>query len=735
MDLNFFKKIRLPNIKIININRNKNSKITLVENQTIIEKRIILKDELISALRNQNEAQLDAQINSGKYLKNTFLEVGNQKDYLRYSCSPIFYLDKIFDVIEVLDFRYLNLILEKKSEPPFSLEIEHFLKEKENLEINNSLDFFNRLHQHLESKKDFIGNHLRLGNIRSQFESKIRDLVDDLIYFKSKVILIIEMAGQGKTNFLCDFVENFLLKKNVLTVFLTGIEIKSDDIRQSIIKRIFPDDDNITFLDILDVAEEICKEKNEYFVIIIDGINENYNTKIFSTSLELFISDMQKYEFVKIVLSCRSEYYKDNFINLENSKFSNTLTIIDSLMERNLDGKILDKFFNNYIDHFNINYQHINKGVKGQLLSNFLLFRIFCETYENSDLDIIDNIYKEELFNNYYTKKTAEINNRLNNSNGSSLIGSFDIRNFIKKVVKRMIEKKQYTNIVLDEILDSRDDKELYVRFLDENILIKRDLIDYGNSIFGSSEVVNFTFDEFRDFLISDFLIHDVYVNSKKEFTDFLLNEVKKDSPLMEGCSTFLFYKSRKSTNSDLKSAISAQIWFKNVFAKCIFNVNDEDISVEDKDTLKEMLFDASIPKKKIIMNLINNGNVKNLNIDFLFDSLLEMNEDEYRLNFSENFGTSNYRYDKIDQDDILSFLTEKLYSGWVNNENRHKLFELLIYMFLNDRSYSVKELFEKYYFKNVEIATLKLRKIMNAKNEVLKNEITKFIERYGISL
>ena len=735
MDLNFFKKLKLPNIKIININRNKNSKITLVESQTIIEKRIILKDELISALKNQNEAQINAQINSGKYLKNTFLEVGNQKDYLRYFCSSIFYLDKIFDIIEALDFRYLNSNLEKKSEPTFSLEIEPFFKEKDNLEINNSLDFFVSLHQHLESKKDFIGKHPKLGNIRSKFEFKIRDLVDDLIYFKSKIILITEMAGQGKTNFLCDFVENFLLKKNAINVFLTGIEIKSDDIRQSIIKRIFPDDDNITFSDILEVVEKICKEKNEYFVIIIDGINENYNTKTFSNCLELFISDMQKYEFVKIILSCRSEYYKDNFINLENSNFSNSLAVIDSLMKRNLDEKILEKFFNNYIDHFKISYSHINRDVKGQLLSNFLLFRIFCETYENSDLDVIDNIYKEELFNNYYIKKTTEINNRLNHSNGSSLIGSFDIRNFIKKVVKRMIEKKQYTNIVLDEILDSRDDKELYVRFLDENILIKRDLIDYGNSIFGSSEVVNFTFDEFRDFLISDFLIHDVYVNSKKEFTDFLLNEVNKDSPLMEGCSTFLFYKSRKSINADLKSAISAQVWFKNVFAKCIFNVKDDDISVEDKGTLKEMLFDVSIQKKKIILNLINNGNVKNLNIDFLFDSLLEMNEDEYRLNFSENFGTSNYRYNKIDQDDILSFLTEKLYSGWVNTENRHKLFELLIYMFLNDRSYSVKELFEKYYFQNVEIATLKLRKVMNAKNEVLKNEITKFIQRYGISL
>jgi hypothetical protein len=732
MKLNFFKNIKFPKIKIINISRNKNSNITLIENQTVFEKKSIDADELVMALNEQNISQINSQINSGKYLKNTFLEVGNQKDYLRYFCSPIFYSDKIFDIIEVLDFRYLNICLEKKLQEPFLLEIEPFLIEKESIGIDNSLDFFTRLHSHLEFKKNFIGNHPNLGNIRSSFEFKVRDLVDDLVFFKSKVILITEMAGQGKTNFLCDFVENFLLKKNVLNVFLTGIEIKSDDIRKSIIKRIFPDDDDINFSDILEIVKEVCNKNNEYFIIIIDGINENYNTKEFSNSLELFISDMQKYDFVRIVLSCRSEYYKDNFTNLEDASFSNDLTVIDSLMKRNVESKILEKFFNNYITHFNISFRHITEDVKGQLLSNFLLFRIFCETYENSDLDVIDNIYKEELFNNYYIKKTDEINKRLN---GSNLIGNIDIKNFIKKIISRMIEKKQYTNIVLDEILDSKDEKEVYVRFLDENILIKRDLINHGNSVLASSEVVNFTFDEFRDFLISDFLISNVFVKSKEEFSEFLLNEVNNDSPLIEGCSTFLFYKSRRIEDNELKAIIHAQNWFKKVFAKCIFNINDNDIKLSDKDTLKELLFDVSSSKTNIIWNLIFSGNVKNLNIDYLFNNLLEMNEEQFKLNFSDNFGLSNFRYNKINQEEILDFLSKKLDSGWVNNEIRHKFFELLIYMFLNEKSYYIKELYERYYFQNVKEATSQLKKVLNAKNEVLKDDINKFIERYGISL
>ncbi|BCY29355.1 hypothetical protein [Flavobacterium okayamense] len=723
-----FKNIKFPSFRFISVKGNKHSTII------ISDKKVITKVELIEALTNLNIRQIKAQVNSGKYLRNTFIETGNQKDFLRYFSSPIFYSEKLFDVIKVLDFRYLNDFLAKKNLELFNLDIEPFLLRQKKLSVNNAKEFFDDLHAHLDSKKRIICSHPELNNIRVTFEIKIRDLVDDLDFFKSNVVLITEMAGQGKTNFLCDYTENFLLKKKILSVFLTGIEICADDIRKSIIKRIFPDYDDIDFSEILDVAKQISKENGEYFVIIIDGINENYKSKVFAKNLEIFISDMQQYDFVKIIISCRSEYYKDNFTNLEKSTFSNDMIVIDSLMKRNIDRNIKKKLFKIYIENFKIKYKSINREVKDQLLSNFLLLRIFCETYQGKELDTIDNIYKEELFTYYYDRKSEQINLMLNDINAGQISGSIDIKKFIKKVIAKMIEKKQYVNIVLDEIIDTPSEKEIYVRFLDENILIKRDLIESENNVFSPTEVVNFTFDEFRDFLISDFLISELYVKAKDKFLEFL-KDLHKDSPLIEGCSTFLFYKSKRSTDEALKLVINNQEWYKNVFSRCVFNIKDELISDDDKKIFKEILFDADFKKKKIFVDLINRRDNQVFSIDFLFDSIREMNEEEYRENFVNVFGESSFSYLKINQEEIVKILDEKLNNTIVETDSQHKLFELLLYMFLNNYSYDIKELYERYCFRYLSHGKDQIKRALTSKNESLKLEITKFLKRYEISV
>lgn len=723
MKLNIFKYIKIPFIKVINITGNKNSTII------ISDRKIITKNELIEALYIQNEKQLNAQINSGKYLKNTFIETGNQKDYLRFFLSPIFYLDKLFDTLTILDFRYLNNILLKKNKAPFSLEINTFLTEKENLSIINCSNFFNTLSEHLNSKQDFIINE----GLGWTFESKIKDNITDLDFFKAKIVLITEMAGQGKTNFLCDLVENFLLKKKVINVFLTGIEINAEDIRKSIINRIFPNNNDIEFSEILNIAEEICSENNDSFTIIIDGINENYNSKVFAKNLELFISDMQEYDFVKIIISCRSEYFKDNFTNLEKSSFSDKMSIITSLMKYDRDKDIQKKLFNIYFDTFKIGYKSINRGVKEQLLSNFLLLRIFCETYQNMELDVIDNIYKEELFTNYYIRKSEQINLKLNSIINGYTSASIDIKNFIKKVIDIMISKKQYVNIILDEIINNEAEKEIYIRFLDENILIKRDLLQNEN-FFSPTEVVNFTFDEFRDFLISDFLIEEVYKKDKNKFNIFL-DDLNNDSPLIEGCSTFIFYKSRRSTDAELKLIINAQKWYYNVFSRCIFNIKDENIIPEDKDILKKIIYDKNVSKSKLFINLINRRGNQILNIDFLFECIREMNQEEFKENFTRQFGKNTYRYLKINESEIITVLNERLYNKDLSDNNQHSFFELLLYMFLNESSYEIQILYEKYYFRNDAIAKSQINKALTTKNELLINQINNFIRRYDITL
>lgn len=728
----FLKIFNTPLWKYVSISKNKNSQITYIEKQTIIEKKKINLDELVVALKSQNESQINSQINSGKYLKNTFIESGNQKDYLRYFTSPIFYIEKFFDYVNVLDFSYLNKLLKMNGHETFDLDIQKFFEKKKDLKIEHAKDYFENLYNHFEVKRKFISDNSNLGNGRGNFEYKIKNLIEELNFFKSKVVLITEMAGQGKTNFLCDFVENFMLKKEILNVFLTGIEINPNDIRSSILKRIFPDNDNLDFAELLNAVQKYCYENNEVFVIIIDGINENFKSKIFSKNLEMFISDMQKYEFVKIIMSCRIEYYKDNFKNLENADFSSDMIFIDKLMEREVESKIKKKLFHVYFENFNIKYNSISWEIKEQLLSNFLLFRIFCETNENKELDRIDNIYKEELFTNYYNRKTEHINLMLNDINGGVTSGSIDIKNFIKKIIEKMIEKKQYINIELDEIINSSSGKEIYIRFLDENILVKRDIISSEKNLFSPTEVVNFTFDEFRDFLISDYII-EMYKKSNEIFYEFL-NSLSDDSPLIEGCSTFLFYKARRIDDKELSLVLTSQKWYKSVFSRCIFNIQEELITDNDKSNLKELIFDSTFHKRDIIIALINRRENQTLNLEFLFECLREMNEEEFEDNFIKAFENTDYRYYRIDQQEILEILEEALKVENLSDAG-HKFYEILLYMFLNTNNYNVKELYERYYFRNIIVGSGQIKKALTSKNKKLVEAITKFLERYGIEL
>ena len=55
--------------------------------------------------------------------------------------------------------------------------------------------------------------------------------------------------------------------------------------------------------------------------------------------------------------------------------------------------------------------------------------------------------------------------------------------------------------------------KDILECIINEDILFRKDLIKDRKSAFGNIEVLNFTIDEFRDYLISDYLVikkHDI---------------------------------------------------------------------------------------------------------------------------------------------------------------------------------------------------------------------------------
>ncbi|MFA5781309.1 MAG: hypothetical protein WC868_03470 [Bacteroidales bacterium] len=703
------------------------------------EKKKLTIQKTIDALNDQVSRQLGKQINSGKYLRNTFIETGNQKDHLRYLCDSVFYSEKCFDEIRILDFRYLDNFLKSKKHHGFDFDFEKIKLDKVSLNISNSSKLINEWLNYLEKKRQEIVDIKIASNEKSKFEYKFRDRIEDLYFLKSKVAIITEAAGQGKTNFLCDFAENFLIRREIPTVFLTGAEINATDIRQSFLKRIFPDSADYSFDELLAILKTYCHEQNKFFIIIIDGINENLVPILLSQNIETFVSDLQKHDFIRIVISCRTEYYQHNFINLEKSSFSNDLKQITSLRINHNDNDLNEKLFDIYFYHFNIKYNRISKKAYNQLVSNFLLLRIFCETYQNQRFDFIDNIYKEELFKRYYSLKSEEINKHLISNDEFKIKGTFDIKNFISNIVDFMIQNKVYINVPLDNIIEVPEYREMYVRFLDENILIKRDIQADEKGIFTSAEVVNFTFDEFRDFLISRYLIEILYKKSQSDFVSFIESEITKKSTLLEGCSTFLFFISRKCSDKYLKDIISIQSWFEAVFSRCIFSINNSQITENDKKMLGDILRKDIVPNNSIVYNLIYRYDITHynkLNIDFLFELLSEFDEQQYEKCFVSEFGDDQWAHSQINQESLLNQINKIIDKRELNdNSSEHKRFELLIYMFTNKNDWEIQSIYKRYYFQHSDKGKEQLRKALESRNQKLVAKIKQFVENYEISL
>lgn len=709
----------------------------LVE-ERLSQKLTVLKT--IEAINAQVNRQLQKQISSGKYLPKTFIETGEQKDNLRYLCDSIFYSEKCFEESNILDFRYLNIFLAKKKHQLFNFDFKQLKPENGEITISNSNELFLKWYDYLSKKQQEIIDIKISSNEKSKFEYKFRDRIDDLKFLLAKVALITESAGQGKTNFLCDFTENFLLKRKIPTVFLTGAEINANDLRQTIIQRVFPNSPTYTFQEFLNILKEICYAENKFFVLVIDGINENYNSQLLSQNLETFLSEILEYDFIKVVISCRTEYYEQNFLNFEKATFTKTMKKITSLISRRTDDDIKKKLFHIYFSHFKIEYNGISKEAREQLVENFLLLRIFCETYQSQKLEYIDNIYKEELFEKYYELKSEEINKRLKSNDEFKVSGNFDIRNFIQCVVKFMIQENVYVNVPLDSIITNPGDKEMYVRFLDENILVKRDIQTNEKGVFTSSEVVNFTFDEFRDFLISRYLVEVLYQKSKEEFTTFLENQVTQKSPILEGCSTFLFFVSRRNSDKTLNDILIKQPWFDTVFSSCVYSLKDSQITDDDKKILRDKLINNEKYSGSIIWDLIlryDTNYYKNLNIYFLFEILREFTQQQYKECFVSKFSTDRWgHYGGIKQEDLVSQIDDIIEDKKSREANYYEnLFELLIYMFINKNRWSIQDVYEKYYFRYTSQGKKQLKTALKSKNEVLIKEINQFMESYEISL
>lgn len=634
------------------------------------------------------DLQIRRNIVSGKYLEDTYLEVDELKEKLRFFVDPFFFFQLSCERAKKLNFDNLRWKLFEKNEGNFDFDVSSLV---EGCNLLNDFELLyeasRRLSVYLSSKYQELHGG---GNTRYFQSRKIGDIrvLNDCHH--KRVFLLTSKAGQGKTNLLCDLTKNVLIKRGIPAAYLNGYELAANNVERSFAHKLFSTQ-SYSLDDILVSARCYCKQNHKPFVFIIDGLNENAAPRELRASVETFLSTVLQYDFVKVILSCRTEYYDTHFASI------GKLFKEDTIIQKDINNRLRDdwgKLKELYFNHFSISYTSITEDIRDEFCENLLLFRIFCEVNEGKHIHVVHSIAKEPLFSAYCVKMVSRISEELMNEGFGSATKEF-IVGFLQEVVGYMVEKEEFSNMPLSIIWTGTDaqQREVLNRFLDNNVLVRKDLMPDNLSPFKNSEVVNFTFDEFRDYLVSHYLVDKVLKDNKDSFKALVSKFTDKEHFLSEGLTTFLFAYIKRTKDPYALETIKSQSWYIDVFKYKIWDIEESDINDNDLNLIKQFLSEGDI---LVARNLTYWGRWSTetfyrLNIRLLLNHLSTLDKEALRAFFEKTWSDRpehEYhwmagRRDPSPREQFLEQIRELIEndSHSLKYPEQRNLFELVLYM------------------------------------------------------
>jgi len=638
--------------------------------------------------------EISKEKQSRKYIPNVFIESTEVKEKLRYFCEPLLFYPKIVErTVRQLQGSYIVTILE---------QIHYPINREINPTNNGKIRSHKSLQQNIEKFKKFLDKKKSLTKIlikkngigikpkyktnippdfshlynyaypKLQFYSFYEDEIiwakEDLDLLTNKLIILKGLAGHGKTNFLCDFTENFLLRKKHKCIYLPAREFnylgEQETIEQFITRIIFSESD-YQFSDIL----RLIKFNNsiDYLFILIDGINEHKNISLFSIALEQFIQRHNE-ENIKFILTCRSEYFDDRFDNLLQIKNHSLIDMDAWKYEHKIPDVHQSILIYRYFSEFNIQLDsdHVDPEIIHIFNKDKLLLRIFCEAYENEQpSNYLGDLYKLEIFNRYYEKRL-------------DIICGLD--RCLSEIITWMIEHNEFTNVPIAQL--SHESSGVIEATAYENVIVRKDLINIPSIAFGRSEVINFVYDEFRDFLIASKIIKN-WSDDSALVKDQIQEFTKTRSTISDGIQKYLCLWGIKNDQREFLNYLSTFTWFNLVFINAVFDSPDQLHTGFIVELIKNLFICDPISALHLIFHLwhrANTGRYPVLNIELLFTFINNFSESKYQsiicdtLNEEENYKTTYISY-------LCYNILQVFREGIVLEEYKPKLIRLLCYL------------------------------------------------------
>jgi len=356
--------------------------------------------------------------------------------------------------------------------------------------LNNILSIVERIRQNLNKYRIGLKNEEKISRSRES----LLQYVQSIFIIIRPISLVIDRAGGGKTNVLCRLAED--LGEIFPTFFIAAKSIPeaSETAIINYLSSVYP-----IGSDPVEVALDTIKGNKSFVLIIIDGINEHFQPKMFNAALKALIRRYYD-QPIKYIFSCRDIYWNffdDNWWNTHCS-----LTSRDELYQfRHNEFK---KAFPKYLRAYNIEVKLVGKAY--QQLHHPLLLRFFCEAFcgsneEPTRMGTMQDIRLLYLFNSYCEVKYQQIKERLWLSSPAIVAEYVEMLGLMMlETNSRLLPHSQVRNRVHqqfgDEMLHSA--KSTYVQILDEDIIIEQKPVGADFDL-----LIEFVYDEFMEYIIA----------------------------------------------------------------------------------------------------------------------------------------------------------------------------------------------------------------------------------------
>jgi len=504
-----------------------------------------------------SQSKIEVEKKTKKYIPSIFVETTSAKEQMRFFANPLFFYRKIDDSIERIDLNRLNGLLElakvskieakidnikNLSEPKTLVELESRLRDQRDV-LCYTKDLISPFSwesgggkRYEPDKSTEIDWEIFRSPIQSNtygIDRQIDEVISEIDLTQAKIFLVTGMAGQGKTNFVCDLFENQFSAFEIPSIFIPARALNNYPAPNRILAFIM---DNryapkVSKLhELLELLDSIAKENQKPFIIAIDGINEVGALDEFDAELKIFLDAVCQYDLLKVILTCRSEFFDHKFAEIFNEPFSKHLHRIQDLRSK-MSKESRKRMLRAYFEHFSISLR-LSKNAAKFLENDLILLRIFCEIKEGAENGYVSEIYKGDIFESYLQKKIRDF----------PIVQQQHVLRSLYKIAEGMLGADNYSQLSTKGF--EAVEIQIIEQLIAEDVVLRRELPDSGLSSVGI-ENMSFTYDELRDFIIAYYVINELS-DSDTEKVENLFKRLPH-LPIHGGFFRYIYVLARKS--------------------------------------------------------------------------------------------------------------------------------------------------------------------------------------------